>query len=118
MESVFWNKESILFVECLKKGSTIKTICYISLLDKVKQAMVSINGRGSCKNNCFSSRTTSLQTWLPSHNRSWLINSEVLEHPAYSPYLAPSGCHVCCRQVCSSAFSILSGWLKETAAAE
>jgi len=46
------------------------------------------------------------------------VNSEVLKHSAYPPHLAPSGCHVCCRQVCSPTFSILSGWLKETAAAE
>jgi hypothetical protein len=38
----------------------------------VKHAMVSINGRGSCKNNYFFSRT-SLQTRLPSHSRSWLM---------------------------------------------
>jgi hypothetical protein len=72
IESVFWNKGRILFVECLKKGATIKTSFYISLLDKVKHAMVSINGRGSCKNNYFFSRT-SLQTWLPSHSISWLM---------------------------------------------
>jgi hypothetical protein len=73
MESVFWNKERILFVEFLENSATIKTSCYMSLLDKVKQTMVSINGRGSCKNNCFFSRTKSLQTWLPSHSRSWLM---------------------------------------------
>jgi len=53
MESIFWNKERILFVTCLEKGTTIKTSCYMSLLDKVKQAMVSVNGKGSCKNNFF-----------------------------------------------------------------
>jgi hypothetical protein len=46
------------------------------------------------------------------------VNFEMLKHPAYFPHLAPSGCHVCCRQVCSPTFSILSGRLKETAAAE
>jgi hypothetical protein len=45
------------------------------------------------------------------------VNFEALKNPAYSPHLAPSGRYVCCRQVCSPTFSILSGWLQETAAA-
>jgi hypothetical protein len=105
MESVVWNKERILFIECLENGAKIKTSCYISLLDKVKQAMVSINGRGSCKNNCFflQDNISSNMAVITQHKLAD-VNSEVMKHPAYSPHLAPSGCHVCCRQVCSPTF--------------
>jgi Transposase. len=41
MASVFWNKYRILLVDCLKKGATITESYYTSLLDNVKQAMVS-----------------------------------------------------------------------------
>jgi len=86
MESVFWNKERILFIECLKKSTTIKTSCYISLLDKVKQAMVSINGRGSCKNNCFFLIQDNISSNMAAIVQQKLadVNFEVLKHPAYS----------------------------------
>jgi hypothetical protein len=51
MASVFWNKDRTLHIEYLKKHAIITASCYISLLDKVKQALISINDRGSHKKN-------------------------------------------------------------------
>jgi hypothetical protein len=41
MASVFWDKDGILLVDYLKKGATVTASYYTSLLDKVKQALVS-----------------------------------------------------------------------------
>lgn len=39
--SVFWDKDGTLLVDYLEKGATITATYYTSLLDKVKQTMVS-----------------------------------------------------------------------------
>ena len=130
---VFWDKDGILLVYYLKKGTTITESS--SVLGKVKQALVSKWRRNLSKVVLFLQDTASWHTAAITQQKLADLHFKVLKHPACSPdFWLPFvpklektsevneifkhwGCHVCCRRLfCSPTFRILCGWHKEVGA--
>ena len=84
MASVFWDAKEILLIDYLQKGKTINYEYYCSLLDQLNEKIREKKSRFAAQKNHFSSRQC---TCSQSFNE---LKYELLEHPSYSPDLAPS----------------------------
>lgn len=81
--SVFWVKDGILLVCYLKKSTTITASS--SVLEKVKQALVSKWRRNLSKGVLFLQDTASWHTAAITQQKLADLHFEVLKHPACSP---------------------------------
>lgn len=94
MASVFWDSEGIVFIDYMPKGQTITGHYYANLIPKVREA-IKEKRRGK-----LASGVLFLQDNAPAHRSEVALNAihsagfEILEHPAYSPDLAPSDFHL------------------------
>ena len=94
MASVFWDVEGILFIDYLEKGKTITGEYYSNLLTRLDEKMCE-KGSGLQKKKIIF-----YQDHAPAHKsvlamgRLTDLHYELLEHPPYSPDLAPSDCYL------------------------
>lgn len=94
MASVFWDSEGIIFIDYLPKGQTITGPYYANLIPKVREA-IKEKRRGK-----LSSGVLFHQDNAPAHRSEVAIKAigkagfEILDHPPYSPDLAPSDFHL------------------------
>ena len=90
MASVFWDTHGILFIDCLDKGKTINSNYYMTLLDRLSAEIKKKRPHMQKKKVLFhqenASRHKSMKTMVKLNELSF----ELLPHPPYSPYLAPS----------------------------
>ena len=90
LASIFWNQDGILLIDYLPKGRTINAECYLSLL-------VQLKGKGCGK---FTKGVLFLHDNSPAHRalatqkKLAYLRFQFLDHPPYSPDLAPSGYHL------------------------
>jgi histone-lysine N-methyltransferase SETMAR len=85
-----WDKDGVLLVDYLERGATITAKCYVALLDKMKQQLVS-KGRGKLsKGILFFQGNADPHKAAITQQKLADTHFEVLKHPAYSPDLAPS----------------------------
>jgi histone-lysine N-methyltransferase SETMAR len=92
--SVSWDKDGILLVKYFKKGATITAKYYTSLLDKVKQALVTKQQKKLLKQVSFFPDNASSHMAAITQQKLADLHFEVLKQPAYSPHLAPSDYHM------------------------
>jgi histone-lysine N-methyltransferase SETMAR len=93
MESVFWDAQSILFIDYLEKGKTITGEYYSNLLTRLDEKIR--EERPSLQKKILLSSDNA-----PAHRRVLAVGKlrdlhyELLEHPPYSPHLALSDFHL------------------------
>ncbi|KAL0822131.1 hypothetical protein ABMA28_004265 [Loxostege sticticalis] len=94
MASVFWDSDGILFIDYVPKGQTITGPYYASLIPKVRE-VIKKTRRGK-----LSSGVLFLHDNAPAHRSEVALQAihsagfEMLDHPPYSPDLAPSDFHL------------------------
>ena len=94
MASVFWDSDGILMIDYLAKGKTINGIYYADLIEKLRIAIKQKRPGKLSKTVIFH------QDNAPSHKSAVAMAAirkagfEMLDHPPYSPDLAPSDYHL------------------------
>jgi histone-lysine N-methyltransferase SETMAR len=87
MASVFWDAEGILFIDYLEKGKTVTGEYYSNLLTRLDDKIREKRSGLQKKNIIFhQDNATAHKSVLVMEN----LHYELLEHPPYSPDLAPS----------------------------
>ena len=84
---VFWKRTGIVHYEFLPKGRTMKATLYCKILERVCRRLPNGN-RIVLQHDNAKPHTANLTKWL--QDAGW----DVLEHPPYSPDLAPSDYHL------------------------
>jgi hypothetical protein len=74
----------------LEKGATITVKCYVALLDKFKQHLVSKRRDKLSKEILFLEDNTAPHKAAIIHEKLVDLHFEILKHPAFSPDLVPS----------------------------
>lgn len=94
MATVFWDREGVLLVDFLERGSTINSERYCETMKKLRRAIQNKRrGKLSSKVLFFHDNArphTANRTRELLDHFEW----EVFDHPPYSPDLAPSDCHL------------------------
>lgn len=90
MASVFWDAKGILLIDYLPKGKTITGEYYRILLDKLDETIREKRPGLQKKKNIFAPVHKSVLTMAKLRD----LHYELLEHPPYSPDLAPSDFHL------------------------
>lgn len=94
MASVFWDRKGIILVEFLPQGETINAQRYCETLKKLKRSIQNkrrgMLTRGVCLLHDNARPHTALATKALLDSFGW----DVLNHPPYSPDLAPSDYHL------------------------
>jgi len=91
---VFWGDQAgILLIDCLPKGQTINTEYFSSLVVQLKDILKGKRRRKVTKgvflhDNAPARRTLAIQ------NKLAYLGFQFLDHPPYSPDLAPPGYHL------------------------
>lgn len=94
MASVFWDHKGPLLVDFLERGNTVNAEQYCKTLDRLRQAIrkkrpgLLSDGIILLHDNATPHTASCTRHWLDRYN--W----EVLDHPSYSPDLAPSDFHL------------------------
>lgn len=94
LASVFWDKDGVLLVRYLRRGQTVNAAYYTSLLDELRAA-VKAKRRGK-----LSQGVLFLQDNAPAHTARVTLQKihdlgfQLVDHPPYSPDLAPSDYHL------------------------
>ena len=102
MATIFWDEKGVLLVECLEQGKSITCETYCETLQKLRRAIKNKRRGLLTKGVLFlhdnARPHTAARTVQLLQNFKW----EILEHPPYSPDLAPSDYHL---------FQHLKNWL-------
>ena len=90
MATVFWDYKNVLLIDYLQKGKTINSEYYCSLLDQL-HAQIRIKRPALKKKRIiFHQDNARVHTSVLTMAKFKELNYELLDHPAYSPDLAPS----------------------------
>jgi len=90
LASIFWDQDGILLIDYLPKGQTINTEYYSSLLVQLKDILKE-KGRGKItKGVLFLQDNVPAHRALANQNKLDYLGFQFLDHPTYSPDLAPS----------------------------
>jgi len=90
----FWDEGSILLVDYLPKGQTINAEYYLSLLVKLKDILKE-KRRGLFTNGVFVLHDNApAHRALATQKKLAYLGFQCLDHPPYSPDLAPSDYHL------------------------
>ena len=90
MASIFWDTKGILMIDYLVKGKTINGKYYADLLVKLREAIVQKRRGKLSKVPLLLHDNASVHTAQVAVSSATNCGFEILEHPAYSPDLAPS----------------------------
>jgi len=94
LASIFWYQDGILFIDYLPKGQTINAEYYSSLLVQLKDILKD-KGRGKfTKGVLFLHNNAPAHRALASQKKLAYLGFLYLDHPPYSPDLAPSDYHL------------------------
>jgi len=94
LASIFWDQDGILLIDYLPNGQTINTEYYSSLLVQMKDILKEKRRRKVTKvvlflhDNALAHRALAIQKKLD------YLGFQCLDHPPYSPDLAPSDYHL------------------------
>lgn len=91
----FWDIRGLVHMEFLKENETITSEVYCALLDRVQQKLTEtrpalVNRKGVCFHQDNARPHVSARTLQKIGELNW----EIIEHPPYSPDLAPSDFHL------------------------
>ena len=94
MLTIFWDSKGPILEDFLEEGSTINSARYCYLLANLLKPAIRIKHRGLLSNKVLlhhdNARPHVAKATIETVNK---LGFEVLEHPAYSPDLAPSDYH-------------------------
>lgn len=90
MATVFWDAHGILLIDYLEKGSTITGKYYRALLDQLIDAIKKKRPHLKKKKVLFLQDNAPVHTALDTMLKLREIHFELVDHPPYSPDLAPS----------------------------
>ena len=90
LDSIFWNQDGILLIDYLPKGQTINTEYYSYLVVQLKDIL-----KGKAREK-VTKGVFSLHDNVPAHTQKKLAYQgfKYLDHPPFSPNLAPSDYHL------------------------
>lgn len=90
MATVFWDSHGIILIDYLQKGKTITGEYYASLLDKLKAEIARKRPHLKKKKVLFHQDNAPAHTSVIAMAKIYELHFELLDHPPYSPDLAPS----------------------------
>jgi len=91
---IFWDQDSILPIDYLHKGQTINAEYYSSLLVQLKDILKEKHRRKIPKGVLFLHDSAPDHQALATQKKLAYLGSQCLDHPPYSPGLAPSDYHL------------------------
>jgi len=92
--SIFWNQDGILLVDYLPKGQTINAEYYSSLLVQLKDILKEKRREKFTKGVLFLHNNAPAHQTLATQKKLAYLGFQCLDHPPYSPDLAPSDYHL------------------------
>jgi len=94
LASIFWDQDGILFIDYFPKGQTINAEYYSSLLVQMKD-ILKVKRRGKVnKGDLFLHYNAPAHRALATQKKLAYLGFQCLDHPPYSPDLAPSVYHL------------------------
>jgi len=90
----FWDQDGILHIDYLPKGQTINAEYYSSLLVQLKDILKEKRHGKVTKGFLFLNDNALAQRALVTQKKLAYLCFHFLDHPPYSPDLAPSDCHL------------------------
>ena len=94
MLTVFWDSQGPILEHYQERGSTINSVRYEMLIDRLKPAIRSKRGGQLSKGNVLLHDNACPHTAAHTVETLQKLKFEVLAHPPYSPDLAPSDYHL------------------------
>jgi len=91
---IFWDQEGILLIDYLPKGQTINAEYYSSLLVPLKDILKEKRRGKFTKGTLFLHDNAPSHRALATQKKLTYLDFHCLDHPPYSPYLAPSDYHL------------------------
>jgi len=92
--SIFWDQDGILLIDYLPKGQTIKAEYYSSLLVQLKDILKEKHRGNVIKVVLFLHDNAPAYRALATQKKLAYLGFQCLDHPPYSPDLAPSDYHL------------------------
>jgi len=89
--SILWDQDGILLTDYLPKGQTINAEYYSSLLVQLKDILKEKHCRKVTKRVLFLYDNAPAHWALATQKKLAYLGFQCLDHPPYSPDLAPSG---------------------------
>ena len=94
LASIFWDQDGIPIIDYLPKGQTINAEYYSSLLVQLKDILKEKRRGNVIKGVLFLHDNAPAQRALASQKKLAYLGFQRLDHPPYSPDLAPSDYHL------------------------
>jgi len=94
LASIFWNQDGILFIDYLPKGQTINAEYYSSLLLQLKDILKEKRRGKVTKGVLFLQDNAPTHRVLAAYKKLAYLGFQCLDHPPYSPDVAPSDYHL------------------------
>ena len=94
LASIFWDQEGILLIDYLPKGQIINTEYYSSLLVQLKDILKEKCHRKVTKGVLFLHDNAPAHRALATQKKLAYLGFQCLDHPPYSPNLAPLDYHL------------------------
>ena len=94
LASIFWDQDDILLIDFLPKGQTINTKYYSSLLVQMKDILKEKRRGKVTKGELFLHDNAPAHRALATQKKLPYLGFQCLDHPPYSPDMAPSDYHV------------------------
>ena len=90
---IFWDQDGIILIDYLRKGQTINAEYYSSLLVQLND-LLKEKRHGKVKGSLFLHDNAPAHSALATQKNLAYLGFECLDHPPYSPDLAPSDYHL------------------------
>jgi len=94
LASIFWDQDGIVLIDYLPKGQTINAEYYSSLLMQMKDVLKSKRRGKVTKGVIFLHDNAPANQALATQKKLAYLGFQCLDHPLYSPDLAPSDYHL------------------------
>jgi len=94
LASIFWDQDGVILIDYLRKGQTINAEYYSSLLVQLKDILKEKLRGKITKGVLFLHDNAPAHRALATQKKLAYLGFQCLDHPPYSPYLAPSDYHL------------------------
>jgi len=94
LASIVWDQDGILLIDCLPKGQTINAEHYSSLLVQLKDILKEKRHGNFTKEVFFLHDSATAHRALATQKKLAYLAFQCLDHPPYSPDLAPLDYHL------------------------
>ena len=94
LASILWDQDGILLIDCLPKAQTIDAEYYSSLLVQLKNILKEKRRGNFTKGVLFLHDNAPAHRVLATQKKLAYLGFQCLDHPPYSPDLAPSDYHL------------------------